>query len=102
MNLWLSILAVTMASWVMKASGPLALGDRHLPATGVNIISLMAPVLLTGLLVVELAGPGWGEFDWPQLAGVGTAGLTRAVKAPMLLALVCGITVTALIRAKLS
>ncbi len=102
MKLWVSILAVTIASWLMKASGPLALGRRQLPAIGGNIISLMAPVLLTGLLVVELGGQGWGAFDWPQLAGVGTAGLTRAVKAPMLLALVCGITVTALLRLQLS
>lgn len=102
MKLWLSILAVTIASWVMKAIGPLALGDRQLPAIAVKITSLMAPVLLAGLLVVELGGHAWSEVDWPQLAGVGTAGLTRALKAPMLLAVLCGIIGTALLRLQLS
>jgi branched-subunit amino acid transport protein len=95
---WLSALAVTVATWVMKASGPLALGDRQLPPTAVKVTTLLAPVLLAGLIVVDLGGAGWSEFDWKQVVGVGVAGLARMLKAPMLVAVLCGIATTALLR----
>lgn len=98
MRLWLSMLAVTIVSWAMKASGPLALGNRPLPQIAVHVTSLMAPVLLAGLIIVELGGSGWSEFNSTQLAGVGVAGLARLLKAPMLLAVVVGIAATALLR----
>jgi hypothetical protein len=59
MRLWLSIVAVTMANWLLKAAGPLVLGKRTLPRMARDVVSLMAPVLLAGLIVVELAGPEW-------------------------------------------
>lgn len=98
MRLWLSVLAVTVATWAMKASGPLALGDRQLRPTAIKVTTLMAPVLLAGLIVVDLGGAGWNDLDWEQVLGVGVAGLARTVKAPMLLAVVCGIAATALLR----
>jgi len=98
MTLWLSVLAVTAANWAMKAGGPLALGARRLPPRAVNVISLMAPALLAGLIVINLGGAAWSEANWQQVAGVGAAGLARALRAPMLLAVGCGIAVTALLR----
>jgi branched-subunit amino acid transport protein len=76
----------------------LALGDRALPSVARRVVSLMAPVLLSGLIVVELAGKDWGGLDWPQLAGVALAGLAWAVRAPMLAAVLVGALVTAVIR----
>jgi branched-subunit amino acid transport protein len=98
MKVWLSVLAVTIISWLMKASAPLVIGTRKLPPTAIRMTALTAPVLLAGLIVTELGGEGWSEFDWTQLAGVGTAGGLFLVKVPMLLAVAAGITVTALIR----
>jgi branched-subunit amino acid transport protein len=98
MMLWLSVLAVTAANWVMKASGPLALGERRLPPRAVEVISLMASALLAGLIITNLGGAGWSDLNWQQVLGVGTAGLARALKAPMLLAVGCGMAATALLR----
>jgi branched-subunit amino acid transport protein len=98
MMLWLSVLAVTAATWVMKASGPLALGDRRLPPRAVQVISLMAPALLAGLIITNLGGAGWSDLNWQQVLGVGTAGLARTLRAPMLLAVGCGMAATALLR----
>jgi branched-subunit amino acid transport protein len=98
MMLWLSVLAVTAANWVMKASGPLALGERRLPPRAVEVISLMASALLAGLIITNLGGAGWSDLNWQQVLGVGTAGLARALKAPMLLAVGCGMAITALLR----
>lgn len=102
MKLWLSVLAVTLVSWAMKAIGPLVLGHRPLPRTAVRIAGLMAPALLAGLIVVELGGSGWSEFDWTQLFGVSATGIARLLKAPMLVALLIGIAATALLRLGLS
>jgi branched-subunit amino acid transport protein len=97
-RLWLSVLVVTVATWAMKASGPLALGDRQLPSTAVKVTTLMAPVLLAGLIVVDLGGARWNDLDWEQVLGVAAAGLARTLKAPMLVAVACGIATTALLR----
>ncbi len=97
MRLALSTLAVTLATWVMKASGPLALGNRQLPPAAHTLVSLMAPALLAGLIVVELGGASWSGLNWQQLLGVAVAGLSH-VQAPMLLAVVCGAAATASLR----
>jgi branched-subunit amino acid transport protein len=97
-RLWLSVVAVTVATWIMKASGPLALGDRQLPPTALKVSALMAPVLLAGLIAVDLGGARWTDLNWQQVVGVGVAGTARTLKAPMLLAVVLGIAATALIR----
>jgi uncharacterized membrane protein len=102
MMLWLPVLAVTAANWAMKAGGPLALGDRRLPPRAVNVISLMASALLAGLIVTNLGGAGWSDVNGQQVLGVGAAGLARALRAPMLLAVGCGMAVTALLRHLLS
>jgi branched-subunit amino acid transport protein len=97
-RLWISVAAVTVLTWMMKASGPLALGDRQLPPTVVKVSILMAPVLLAGLIVADIGGAGWSDLDWKQVAGVGVAGVARTLKAPLLLAVVVGIVATALLR----
>lgn len=98
MMMWPSVLAVIVANWVMKASGPLALGERRLPAGAVKVISLMASALLAALIVTNLGGTAWNGLNWQQVLGVGAAGLARVLKAPMLLAIGCAIAVTALLR----
>jgi branched-subunit amino acid transport protein len=95
---WLPVFAVTVANWVMKASGPLLLGDRTLGTTSRRVIALMAPVLLAGLIVVDLGGEDWANLNSPQVLGVGAAGAARLLRAPMLVAVVCGMAVAALLR----
>jgi branched-subunit amino acid transport protein len=98
MKIWLSVLAVTLANVLLKASGPLTLGKRRLPPVAVKITTLLAPVLLAGLVVTDLAGPRWSHLDWTQTAGVGAALLAGLARAPILLAVASGIVVTAGLR----
>jgi uncharacterized membrane protein len=98
MRLWGSIIAVTVANSLLKASGPLVLGDRLLPPRARGVVALMAPVLLAGLIVVELAGPEWGDLDGPQVLGVAVAGLAWAMRAPMLVAVLIGAVAAAGVR----
>jgi branched-subunit amino acid transport protein len=92
------MLAVTAATWAMKASGPLALGSRQLSALAHSVIGLMAPVLLAALIVVELGGAGWTGLNWQQVTGVAVAGVAREMKAPMLVAVLIGAGTTAVLR----
>jgi hypothetical protein len=98
MRLWLSVLAVIAANASMKAIGPLVIGDRPLPAAARRVVALMAPVLLAGLIVVELGGEDWSALDVRRLLGVGVAGAARAFGAPMLAALLLALLTTALLR----
>ena len=95
---WLAALVATAATALMRASGPLALGDRPLPRHALKVTSLLAPVLLAGLVVVDLGGARWKDLDGTQALGVGVAGLARLLRAPMLVAVLCGVATTALVR----
>jgi len=98
MRLWGSIIAVTVAQWLLKAVGPLVLGDRRLSPVARSVVALVAPVLLAGLIVVELAGPDWGDLDGPQVLGVVVAGGAWALRAPMLVAVLIGAAAAAGVR----
>jgi branched-subunit amino acid transport protein len=98
MRTWTPVMAVIVISWTMKAIGPLVVGDRPLPATARHVIALMAPVLLASLVVVELGGERWSEVDAQRLLGVGAAGVAHVLKAPLLLAVLCGVVTAALAR----
>ena len=98
MRLWGSIIAVTVAQWLLKAVGPLVLGDRRLSPVARSVVALVAPVLLAGLIVVELAGPDWGDLDAPQVLGVAVAGGAWALRAPMLVAVLIGAAAAAGVR----
>ncbi|MDQ1034182.1 branched-subunit amino acid transport protein [Streptomyces sp. V3I8] len=98
MNLWWAIGCVALISFAFKAAGPAVLGDRELPAAARGVIALLAPVLLAGLLVVDVAGPRWTELDATLLLGLAAVVAARWLRAPLLLAIVAGTAVTALAR----
>lgn len=98
MTLWLAIICVALVSFAFKALGPAVLGDRELPAATRGVIALLAPALLAGLVVVEVAGERWTELDWTLLLGLGAVIGARWCRAPMLLAILAGVAITALAR----
>lgn len=98
-TLWATMLVVAAVSIGMKAAGPALLGDRALPPWTSGVIAALAPALLTGLVLTDVAGPGWSTFDWRLCAGLGTAGGAYLLRAPILLAIALGVVVTAGLRA---
>jgi branched-subunit amino acid transport protein len=98
-TLWATMLIVAAVSVGIKAAGPALLGDRTLPAWTSGVIAALAPALLTGLVLTDVAGPGWSAFDWRLCAGLGAAGGTYLLRAPILLAITVGVVVTAGLRA---
>ena len=83
---------------MLKASGPLAIGERQLPTRLTDVSALGAPALLGGLLMDELGGVHWAAANWQQAAGVGVAGLACLARMPMLVAVALGVVATAVLR----
>jgi branched-subunit amino acid transport protein len=96
--LWVSIVAVTLASAAIKAAGPILAGGRELPPRANAVLALLTPSLLTALVVTGTFGEG-GHLELDERAlGVGVAAVALALRAPVLVAVVLAAVVTALAR----
>jgi hypothetical protein len=95
---WVTIVLVAVASATLKAAGPLLLGDRQLGPRAVRVIALLAPALLTALVLVDTITSEQRLVIDARLAGVAAAGIALLLRAPMLLALAAAVATTALVR----
>jgi uncharacterized membrane protein len=98
---WVSIAIVAVANFAIKASGPVLLGGRELPAQLLRIIALLAPAILTALVVVGTLSENQDLRVDAQTIGVAVAGAAMAVRMPMLAAIVLGAATAAALRALL-
>ena len=97
--LWVAIVGVALASAAIKAMGPVLVGDKELPPSANAVIALLAPALLTALVVTETFGADGHLVLDERAIGVGVAALALALRAPMLLAVALAALTTALVRA---
>ena len=96
--LWVSIVAVTLASAAIKAAGPILAGGRELPPRASAVLALLTPALLTALVVTGTFGEG-GHLELDEKAlGVGVAAVALALRTPVIVAVVLAAVVTALAR----
>jgi uncharacterized membrane protein len=93
-TIWVAIGLTALASFLIKAAGPVVLGDRELPPRVTGVIALLAAALLAGLVVVDTAN----DFSWSLLAGLAVVALGRWRGAPLLPAILLGVAVAALLR----
>ena len=91
MTLWYVIFSVALINVMFKALGPAILGGRELPRAARGVIAMLAPALLSALIMVEVAGEHWSTFDWTVVAGLGGAGSARLLRVPDLPAILCGV-----------
>jgi hypothetical protein len=98
-EVWLAIGVTAVVAAVLKAIGPAAVGGRELSPRATAVIAMLAPALLTGLIVAGTFGAeGTLELD-ARIVGVAAAGVALALRAPMLVALAVAAVSTALVRA---
>ena len=98
-TLWITIVAVAVASAVIKAAGPVLVGGRELPPRAVAVIALLAPALLSALVITETFGEDGHLVLDERAVGVAVAGVALALRAPVLVAIALAAVTTALIRA---
>ena len=98
--IWVVIASLCVATLAIKASGPLVLGERRPSEPALRVISLVAPAVLTGLIVYEaLGGQGGGVAVDERLVGLAAAGAAIAVRAPMTVVIIVAAAATAAARA---
>jgi uncharacterized membrane protein len=97
--LWVTIVAVALASAAIKAAGPMLVGGRELSPRAVSVIALLAPALRAALVVTETFGEERHLVLDERAVGVAVAAAALALRAPMLLAVALAAVTTALIRA---
>jgi uncharacterized membrane protein len=98
-TLWVTIIAVALASAIIKAAGPVVVGGRELPPRAVAVIALLAPALLAALVVTETFGDDGHLVLDERAVGVAVAAISLALRAPVLVAVALAALTTALVRA---
>jgi uncharacterized membrane protein len=97
---WATIGALAVATALIRASGPVALGGRELHPRLMDVIALVAAALLAALVVVEtFGGPDRTlELD-ARVVGIAAAGTVLAFRGEMLWAVGAAAVAAALTRA---
>lgn len=96
---WTTVLVLTVATALIRASGPVLLGDRDLAAPLRRIVVLLAPALLAALVITETLSDADGLVLDERAAGVAVAGLLLLWRDSLLLAMAAAVVVTAAARA---
>jgi branched-subunit amino acid transport protein len=95
---WIVVVVVGAATIASKAAGPVLVGRRQLPPRLQSCIDLLAPVMLTALVVVQtFAGDEEIQVD-ARLPGVAAALIAIVLRAPVIVAMAVAALVTALVR----
>ncbi|MGH3005053.1 MAG: AzlD domain-containing protein [Gaiellaceae bacterium] len=97
--LWVSIVTVAVANFILKAAGPVLLGGRELPARGLAIIALLAPAILAALVVTGTFSQEGQLIADERTPGVAVAGAALLLRAPLLVAIGLGTLTAAGLRA---
>ena len=97
---WLTVAALFVATFIMKAVGPVTFGGRRLSGRAAGVIGLVAPTLLASLVVYETCSAGGRGIQIDErLAGLAAAGLALALRRSMLVVVTVAAVATAATRA---
>jgi branched-subunit amino acid transport protein len=98
MKVWIVVAAAGAGTAVLKAAGPLLLNRRSMPPRVQRMLALLAPALLSALIVVQVLGAEDGIEVDERLLGVTAAIVAAAFRAPIWVTVGVAALVTALAR----
>lgn len=96
---WLTVLALTLATVAIRAAGPVVLGGRPLPPIVASVIALLAPAVLVAFVVTQGFSEGSRLTIDPRAAGLAAAALALLARAGVVVAMLGAAAVTAVVRA---
>lgn len=99
MSLWWLVAGLIGMTAVIKAAGPVLVGGRELPEPFMRVIALMAPPLLSALVVTAVFADGPRLAIGAHTVGVAVAGVLLWWRRSLVLSAGVAMVVTALIRA---
>ncbi|CAN5663379.1 MAG: AzlD domain-containing protein [Actinomycetota bacterium] len=97
-DVWIVVLAVAALTMMFKAAGPVFLGRRRLPRRAQSIVDLVAPVMLTALVVTQAVGGDEEIVVDARIPGVAAAAIAIWRGAPIVVAMFVAALVTAFVR----
>lgn len=97
-QIWLLVAALTVMGLLVKGVGPAVIGGRPLPRWAGGVIALMAPALLTALVLTSVLSEGPRLTVGADTVGVAVAGGLLLLRAPLLAACLAAVVVTAGLR----
>jgi branched-subunit amino acid transport protein len=80
---WVTIAGLVVVTVAIKAAGPVLVGGRELPQGANAVIGLLAPALLTALILTDTFARGQDLTVDPRAAGLGCAAVAVALRAPL-------------------
>ena len=92
------VAVVGAATRASKAAGPVLVGRRQLPPRLKACVDLLAPVMLTALVVVQTFADDEEIQVDARVAGVGAALIAIGLRAPVIVAMAVAAVVTGLLR----
>lgn len=95
---WIVVLAVALATVVIKGAGPLLLGGCTLPPRVATLLRLLAPAVLAALVATQVFVSGTRLVLDERALGLAVAFVALLLRAPTLLVVVLAAVVTALAR----
>ncbi len=98
-QVWLLIGALAAVTATTKAVGPALVGGRELPRWLAGVIAMMAPALLTALVATSVLADGRRLAVGADTVGVAVAGVLLYLRAPLIVASIAAVGVTAGLRA---
>jgi hypothetical protein len=81
---WVTIAGLVVTTAAIKAAGPVLVGGRELPAGANAVIGLLAPALLTALILTDTFARDQDLTVDARAAGLGCAAIAVALRAPLL------------------
>jgi hypothetical protein len=101
LTIWICVALTAVASFAIKAAGPVILGNRPLPPRAGGVMALLPPALLAGLVISDILGANWSSANGPLALGVLTAAVARTIGLPPPACVIAAVVVTAVAHAAL-
>jgi hypothetical protein len=99
MTVWLTIGTLSLGTILIKAAGPVTLGRREPSERTSVVIALIAPALLSALVVYETVHTGnRGLVVDARFAGLVAAALALVARLPLLVVVAVAAVVAAIVR----
>lgn len=95
---WLLVVAVGAGTMLIKAAGPVLLGDRPLPQPVQAVVPLLAPALLAALVATATLSSGTALAVDARLVGLAVAAVALLLRAPVLAVVILAAGAAALAR----
>jgi branched-subunit amino acid transport protein len=97
-DVWIVVLVVGAGTMFFKAAGPVFIGKRELPPRVRSVVDLLAPVMLTALVVTQTFGGDEAITVDARVPGVAAGAIAVWRGLPLVPAMVVGAVVTAFVR----